>query len=190
MKKVLYLSLTLFLTAILIHCKDTNANFSPGPADPRILGTWQLIERQYSAAKDSFLVDSVLVPAQYVLDSTLKDGAYVKDSIYVNAHFVKDSVKVSYYADSLVVLPDTAKQTLSFGSDGKLIANGSQMTYYAPIKYFLIDSTVTNGLGINFYIYTNRANVAFWQGVSFQGKDLLLLPRCGGNCYSKFRKVN
>ena len=187
-KKVLYLSLVLFLTALLIECKE-NTDFSPGASDPRIAGTWQLIERRYPVDSAYYLKDTIVVQGAYMLDSTLVNGQYVKDSVFVPTHNVIDSIKVTKSVDSTRVYPTNPKQTLTFGTDGKLSANGTEMTYYSPIKYFRLDTTYRDSLFIDFFISTNRANVLFQQGLTVQGNTLMLLPRCDRLCYSKFVRV-
>ena len=188
MKKVLYLSLALFLTTLLIECKETN-EFSPGASDPRITGTWRLIERRYPVDSAYYLIDSVFVQGAYVFDSTLVNGQYVKDSVFVNDHYQRDSVKVSKSVDSTRTYSANPAQTLTFSADGKLSPSGAEMSYYNPIKYFRVDSTSSDGLGINLFITTNRATVPFRQGVAFQGDILMLLPRCDRYCFSKFVRV-
>jgi hypothetical protein len=187
-KKVLYLSLSLLLTTLLIECKETN-EFSPGASDARITGTWRLVERRYPVDSAYYLIDSVFVKGAYVVDSTFTNGHYVKDTVFVNDHYQRDSVKVSKSVDSVRTYSANPAQTLTFSADGKLSANGAEMSYYYPIKYFRVDSTSSDSLGINLFITTNRATVPFRQGVSFQGDILMLLPRCERPCYSKFIRV-
>ncbi|GAB4007413.1 hypothetical protein EXU85_33120 [Spirosoma sp. KCTC 42546] len=188
MKKVLYLSLSLLLTTLLIECKETN-EFSPGASDARITGTWRLTERRYPVDSAYYLFDSVFVKGAYVVDSTFTNGHYVKDTVFVKDHYQRDSILVSKSIDSTQKYSVNPAQTLTFSADGKLSANGAEMSYYYPIKYFRVDSTISDGLGINLFITTNRATVPFRQGVAFQGDVLTLLPRCDRLCYSKFVRV-
>lgn len=188
MKKVLYLSLSLILAALLIECKESN-DFSPGAADSRIAGTWRLAERLYPVNVDSLLIDSVLVTGQYKLDSTLVNGQYVKDTVRIKDYYQKDTIKITRSVDRLGTYSSRLPQTLTFSADGKLSASGDSMSYYFPIKYFRVDTTYPDSLFLNLYITTNRANVSFQQGLKFKTDTLLLLPRCGRLCYSKFVRV-
>lgn len=157
--------LILFLTVAgsSSGCKDADQAFSPGAGDPRIVGTWRLTERRFP-----------------------KDSTYSirRDSTVI----IRDT---SYYVTRRY--PVAPPQTLTFGSDGKLSANGSEMTYYYPIRYFRVDSTVrdTLGLSLNLYITTNRANVPFRQRVAFLQDTLALYQGCPGKepCYLKFLRV-
>ena len=148
------LGLFLVIAGFFVGCKDTNKEFSPGAGDPRVVGTWRLVERRfpkdstYSVRRDSI--------------STTRDTSY-------------------YVTNSYPVAPP---QTLTFGSDGKLSASGSEMTYYYPIRYFRVDSTV-----VTLYINTNHANVPFRQQVSFQNDTLKLSQSCDKPCYLKFLRV-
>lgn len=189
MKKIAYLSVALLLAAILIRCQDNTAVFSPGVSDPRIIGTWRLVERLYQSDSTYYRIDSVFVKGGYKKDSTLVNGVYVKDSVFVKDRYVKDSIRITQTIDTTRKYPGIPAQTITFASDGKLSINGTEMTYYAPIKYFRVDSTSQDSLGINLYITTNRATVPFRQGVSFRADTLFLLPRCERACYSKFLRV-
>ena len=188
MKKVLYLSLSLLLVTLLIACKETN-NFSPGASDSRITGTWRIVERRYPVNKDSLLIDSVFVQQHYEIDSTFKNGQYVKDSVLVKDGYRKDTLKITKSVDSTRLYSASQPQTLTFEADGKLSANGSEMSYYFPIKYFRVDTTYPDSLFLSLYVTTNRANVFFQQGLKFKADTLLLLPRCERLCYSKFVRV-
>ncbi|WP_227687005.1 hypothetical protein [Spirosoma arboris] len=116
------------------------------------------------------------------------NGHYVKDTIPIQDYYQKDTIKITKSVDSIRTYTANQPQTLTFNTDGKLSANGADMSYYYPIKYFRVDSTIQDGLGINLYITTNRATVPFRQGVAFRGDTLMLLPRCE-RCYSKFVRV-
>ncbi len=152
--------LSLFLVvAGFFGCKDTNQGFSPGAGDSRIVGTWRLYERRFP--KDSTY--SVRRDTTVVI----RDTAY-----YVTKRY-----------------PANLPQTLTFGRDGTLSANGSEMTYYYPIRYFRVDSTAQDSLGVNLFISTNRANVPFRQRVAFLRDTLLLEQRCSEHCYLKFVRM-
>lgn len=189
MKKVLYLSLTLLLTTLLIECKESDANFSPGASDPRITGTWRLVERLYPVIVNDTLIDSVSVGDYYKIDSTFVNNQYVIDSVLVKAHFEKDTIITTKSVDRTGHYSDRLPQTLTFNTDGKLSAKGDTMSYYYPIKYFLVDKTYPDSLFLNLYITTNRANVYFQQGLKFNADTMLLQPRCERRCYSKFVRV-
>lgn len=177
MKRItLFLSIYLALIGLLSNCKDTYQDFSPGAGDPRLVGTWQLAERRFP--KDSTIstininYDIIIVGKQQIKiarDSTVttRDTSFYATRFYSNA----------------------LRQTLSFSADGKLTAEGSEMSYYNPIKFYRVDSTYQEGLGVNLYINTNRANQYFRQGVAFEGEMLVLKPKCEGNCYLKFSRV-
>lgn len=189
MNKGVYLSFVLLLTSLLINCKDTTAEFSPGLGDQRVTGTWRLVERLYPVDSVYLRIDSVFIKGRYKVDSTLVNGQYVKDSVFIKDRFVKDSIRVTKSIDSTRKYAVAPPQTITFGTDGKLSATGTEMTYYAPIRYFRVDSTIQGGLGINLFITTNRATVPFRLGVSFQADTLVFLPRCERPCYSKFVRV-
>ncbi|QJW92455.1 hypothetical protein HNV11_22340 [Spirosoma taeanense] len=137
----------LVLAGFLVTCKDTAPVFSPGASDPRVTGTWQLVERR-------FLKDSLYTIRQDTTTIT-RDTSFFVTRRYAPA----------------------SPQTLTFATDGKLSAYGTEMTYYYPINYFRVDSTF-DGLGVDLFITTNRATVPFRQGVAFQGDTLVLLPKC------------
>lgn len=179
-KKVFSLAVSLFLVTLFMTCKETSTEFSPGAGDTRITGTWQLVERKFPVNVDSMLIDSFLVKAHYEIDSVTKDSVYRQD------YYKKSVVKLTRSVDSTVHYPGAPPQTLTFGTDGKLSANGSDMSYYYPIHYFRVDSTIQDGLGVNLYINTNRATVPFRISLRFQGDNLFLQPRCERSCYSKF----
>ena len=189
MRKVFHLSFTLLLMSTLIHCKDTTAEFSSGPGDPRITGTWQLVKRLYPIDSAYYRIDSVFIKGAYKIDSMLVNGRYKKDSVFIKAYYRRDSLRITKSIDVTRTYPAAPSQTITFETDGKLRANGSEMTYYAPIQYFRVDSTFQDGLGLNLFITTNRATVPFRQGLAFQGDTLLLLPRCDRLCFSKFVRV-
>lgn len=148
----------LVLIGIILGCKDTGLTFSPGAGDPRMVGTWRLVERRFP-----------------------RDSSY---SVKVDTITIRRDT--SFYATKRY--PATPTQTLIFGSDGSLNASGSEMTYYYPVKYFRVDSTY-EGLGVNLFISTNRANVPFRQNLEFRRDTLLLLPRCEQPCYLKLVRV-
>lgn len=132
----------------LVNCKGTDSAFSPGPGDPRVTGTWQLVERRF-----------------------LRDSTYS-----VRMDTLTTTRDTTYYA--LRRYPASPPQTLTFGADGSLSASGSEMTYYYPIRSFRVDSTADNGLGMDLFISTNRANIAFRQTLEFRQDTLVVLPRC------------
>jgi hypothetical protein len=188
-KKIVYLTVALLLAGILIRCQDNTAEFSPGASDPRIIGTWRLVERLYQSDSAYYRIDSVFVKGGYKIDSAIVNGVYIKDSVFVKDRYVKDSIRITKTIDVTRKYSVAYPQTITFAPDGKLSANGSEMTYYAPIKYFRVDSTSRDSLGVNLYITTNRATVPFRQGVAFRADTLLLLPRCERACYSRFLRV-
>ena len=142
-----YYFIFLLLTGFPTSCKDSSPEFSTGTGDRRITGTWQLLERRF-----------------------------IKDSVYtVRIDTITTTRDTIFYATKRY--PRTELQTITFGTDGKLSANGTEMTYYYPIRYFHVDSTFY-GLGLNLYISTNRANVPFRQGLEFRKDTLVLLPQC------------
>lgn len=153
------LSLFLAIAGFSIGCKDANQGFSPGAGDPRIVGTWRLYERRFP--KDS----TYSVRRDTV--TTIRDTAY-----YVTKRY-----------------PVIPPQTITFGSDGNLSAAGTEMTYYYPIRYFRVDSTAQDSLGVNLYITTNRANIPSRQGVKFLRDTLVLSQRCSDKCYLKLLRV-
>lgn len=188
MKKVVYLSLTLLLASLLIQCKDTTSSFSPGTADERITGTWQLVERRFQ--KDSLqLIDKDTTVVVRDTSSVLINGVLVKRDTLISTRQVTRTTR-NLTIDTILRFPTTPPQTLTFNTDGKLSATGSQMTYYSPIKYFRIDKTRPDSLLVDFFISTNGATVPFRQGLSIQQDVLMLKPNCGGvPCYSKFTRV-
>ncbi len=155
------LSLVLAIAGFVVGCKDANQAFSPGASDPRIVGNWRLYERRFP-----------------------KDSTYsVRQDTTI---IIRDT---SYYVTKRY--PATPLQTLTFGSDGNLSANGSEMTYYYPVRYFRVDSTFSDSLGVNLnlYITTNRANVPFQQKIKFSQDTLVLSQRCEKPCYLKFLRA-
>ena len=155
------LLLTLFLSIALAFsgCKDANQGFSPGPGDPRIVGTWRLYERRFP-----------------------------KDSTYsVRRDTITTTRDTSYYVTKRY--PATPPQTLTFQSDGSLSASGAEMTYYYPIRHFRVESTFQDSLGVNLYINKNNANVPFRQQVAFLNDTLVLKQRCDQPCYLKFLRM-
>ncbi|WP_338874186.1 hypothetical protein WBJ53_01005 [Spirosoma sp. SC4-14] len=177
MKKYILSIISCFvLIGFLADCQDAYKDFSPGAGDPRIVGTWQLIERRYPA-------DSML----YTLNINYSTVIVGQREVKVIRDTTISSRDTSFYATR--VYAPTIPQTLSFEADGKLTATGDQMTYYNPIKYYKVDSTYQDGLGVNLYISTNRANQYFRQGVAFGRDTLLLQPRCEDNCYLKLVRV-
>ena len=161
--RILQSCLLLILTAFLAGCKSTNQEFSPGAGDSRIVGTWQLLERRFPR-------DSVYTVRQ---DTTISTR---DTSFYVTKRY-----------------PTIPPQTLTFSSDGKLSASGTELTYYYPIRYFRVDSTLRDSLGVklgvNLYITTNRANVPFQQRVEFLRDTLVLKQQCEQPCYLKFLRL-
>jgi hypothetical protein len=151
----LFLSLFLAIAWVASACKDANQNFSPGPGDPRIVGTWRLYERRFP-----------------------------KDSIYtVRRDTITSTRDTSYYVTKRYsAIPP---QTLTFQSDGSLSASGTEMTYYYPIRHFRVDSTFQDSLGVNLYINTNQANVSLRQRIVFLNDTLVLKQRCDQPCYLK-----
>lgn len=190
MKKVVYLSLTLLLASLLICCKDTTSGFSPGTADERITGTWQLVERRFQ--KDSLqIIDKDTTVIVRDTSSVLISGVLVKRDTLITTRQVTRTTR-NLTIDTTLRYTASSQQTLSFDTDGKLTARGSQMTYYNPIKYFRIDKTYPDSLFIDFFISTNGATVPFRQGLSIQQDMLMLKPNCGDPehpCYSKFVRV-
>jgi hypothetical protein len=144
----------------LTYCKDPSMSFSTGAADTRIAGSWRLIERRFP--KDSII--------SYVINdtTTLRRDT----SFYVTRRY-----------------PATPLQTLTFNTDGTLSANGSEMTYYYPIRHFSIDATYPDSLSLRLYINTNQANVVFRQPIAFRQDTLLIRPVCEDYCYLKFLRV-
>ncbi|GAB4026185.1 hypothetical protein GCM10028773_54410 [Spirosoma koreense] len=168
--------LTFMLTSLLLACKTTT-DFSPGTAEPRITGTWRLYERRFP--KDS----SFTIRIKRDSLAIVQDTSLVKsDSIYVRRDTSYISVKK--YSS----LPS---QTLTFDADGKLAYVGTEMTYYAPYKYYRIDKTYPDSLFINLVIQTNGASVSVRQGLEFRRDTLLLKPNCNDvlPCYSKLLRV-
>lgn len=188
MKKVVYLSLTLLLASLLIQCKDTTSSFSPGTADERITGTWQLVERRFQ--KDSLqIIDKDTTVIVQDTSSVLINGVLVKRDTLITTRQVTRTTR-NLTIDTTQRYPATSQQTLTFNTDGKLTAAGSQMTYYSPIRYFRIDKTYPDSLLVDFFISTNGATVPFRQGLSIQQDVLMLKPNCGDfRCYSKFVRV-
>ncbi|AUD03002.1 hypothetical protein [Spirosoma pollinicola] len=191
MKKVFYLSLTLFLASLLVNCKDTTAAFSPGAGDARITGTWRLVERLYPINVDYYVQDSFYVAEHYKKDSLFQNGLFVgiKDSVLVPGQYQKTSIKVTKSVDTTRQYAANPAQTLTFGTDGQLTSEGAEMTYYLPTKYYRVDTTYPDSLFLNLYISTNRTTVAFAQGVKIEAQTLTILPRCERACYSKFVRV-
>ena len=149
------------ISGFIVGCRDANQGFSPGAGDPRIVGSWRLYERRFP-----------------------KDSTYsVRQDTTI---IIRDT---SYYVTKRY--PATPPQTLTFGSDGNLSASGSEMTYYYPIRYFRVDSTFRDSLGVNLnlYITTNRANVPFQQQALFSQDTLVLSQRCDQPCYLKFLRA-
>jgi len=175
-KHILSFFTCLWLIGFLADCKDAYKDFAPGAGDPRIVGTWQLVERRYPT-------DSTL----YTLNINYSTVVIGQRVVRVVRDTTVSSRDTAFYATR--VYAPTVPQTLSFEADGKLTATGDEMTYYSPIKYYKVDSTYQDGLGVNLYISTNRANQYFRQGVVFGRDSLLLKPKCDDNCYLKFFRV-
>ena len=191
MKNVLYASIFLLLASLLIDCKDNSPGFSPGSADPRIVGTWRLVERRFPVDSVYLRIDSFFVKGSTKIDSMLVNGQYRRDTIITKDRFVKDTVRATKSIDTTRRYAATPPQLITFAADGKLSANGTEMTYYYPFGFFRVDSAGLDGvreLGINLYITTNGATVPSRQGVAFGRDTLTFLPRCEPlrPCYSKF----
>ncbi len=186
MKNVVYLTLTLFLASLLIDCKDTTSGFSPGAGDPRITGTWRLVERRFQ--KDSVqIIDRDTVITRRDTGTIYRDGKAIKfDTLNKSKTTYRTTRNLTI--DTTLYYSATPPQTITFNSDGQLSVDGSQMTYYTATKYYRVDATYPDSLFLKLYINTNRANVAFQQGLKIQGDMLTLLPFCDP-CYSKFIRV-
>lgn len=186
-KKIVYLSLSLLLASLLIDCKDTATNFSPGPGDSRVTGTWQLVERYY--LKDS--TKSVLTKVVVTRDTSILVGnpPVKKDTVINGIDTVFVRRDTSFYTTKRYATAPA--QTLTFGTDGQLTPNGSEMTYYTSTKYYRVDTTYPDSLFINFFINTNRATIPVRQRLVVQQDVLMLLTNCNQTlpCYSKFVRV-
>lgn len=113
--------------------------------------------------------------------------AIVQDTSRIKSDSVYIRRDTTFYTTKRYGSP--VPQTLSFDANGGLTNNGTEMTYYAPIKYFRINQTYPDSLLIDFFINTNRANVSFRQGLEFRRDTLVLKPRCDRPCYSKLLRV-
>ncbi|GAB2571356.1 hypothetical protein [Spirosoma areae] len=170
-----------------MECADKTTGFSPGAGDMRITGVWQLVERGFvrdsikSVPTETFITRRDSVKVQVGGQTILKD-TLITERVIVNIRRDTSFYRTQRY-------PASPPQTLAFETDGKLIANGPEMTYYSSIKHYRVDTTYPDSLGINFFIGTNGATVAFRQGLAFRRDTLLLLPRCEQKCYSKFVRV-
>lgn len=189
MKKTVYLSLALLLASLLIECKDTATSFSPGPGDSRITGTWQLVERYFLKDSVNSVLTEVLVPRDTSILVTVGGQPIVKDTVIMVKGIVFVKRDTSFYTTKQYT--PTPAQTLTFSTDGQLSPSGSEMTYYAPIKYYRVDATYPDSLFINFFINTNRTTIAFRQRMLVQQDMLMLLTNCNQTqpCYSKFVRV-
>lgn len=189
MKKTVYLSLALLLASLLIECKDTATSFSPGPGDSRITGTWQLVERYFLKDSVNSVLTEVLVSRRDSVLVTVGGQVIKKDSLITEKDTVFVKRDTSFYTTKQY--PPTPTQTLTFGTDGQLTPGGSEMTYYAPIKYYRVDATYPDSLFINFFVNTNRTTIAFRQRMLVQQDMLMLLTNCNQTqpCYSKFVRV-
>ena len=187
MKNVFYLSFGLFLASLLINCKDTTSGFSPGAGDPRITGTWRLVERRFQ--KDSVqIIDRDTTIIRRDTGTIYRDGKPIKfDTLNKSKTTYRTSRNLTI--DTTQQYSASPPQTITFDTDGKLSVNGSQMTYYTATKYYRVDATYPDSLFLNLFINTNRANVALKQGLKIQGDILTLLPFCERPCYSKFARV-
>lgn len=190
-KNVFYASIFLLLASLLIDCKDTSPGFSSGAGDPRIVGTWRLVERRFPIDSVYLRIDSFFVKGSTRIDSMLVNGQYKRDTIITKDGYKKDTIRASKSIDTTRRYAATPPQLLLFAADGKLSASGSEMTYYYPFGYFRVDSADVDGvrtLGINLFITTNGATVPSRQGVRFGRDTLTFLPRCDRpqRCYSKF----
>lgn len=172
---ILFLAVTGFVTS----CKKTSQDFSPGAGDPRIIGTWQLVERRFPK-------DSTYKTPYY---STRPDTIITnRDTVYTTrpdtSYVPRDT---SYYVTKRY--PARPPQTLTFDEAGNLSANGSEMTYYYPIRKFRVETTFEDSLGVNLYVNTNGANFSFRQRVTFLPDTLVLSQRCDQPCYLKLVRV-
>ena len=189
MKNTVYLSLILLLACLLIDCKDTTTSFSPGPGDSRVTGTWRLVERYYSKDSVKSILTEVLVSRRDCVLVTVGGQLIKKDSLITEKDTVFVKRDTSFYTTKYYAT--TPAQTLTFGTDGQLTPSGSEMTYYAPIKYYRVDATYPDSLFVNFFINTNRATIPFRQRLLVQQDMLMLLTNCNQTlpCYSKFVRV-
>ncbi|WP_144051809.1 hypothetical protein [Fibrisoma limi] len=159
-RHLLAYSWLLVVAGFVIGCSsDPTASFSTGPGDPRVVGTWRLAER-------GFFQDSVY-------------------SIRVDT--------VSYNRDTTFYVtrryPTTNPQTLTFEADGKLTAEGNEVSYYRPISNYRVDPDAlrpdSDTLRLNLFISTNGANVRFQQALRVRQDSMLIIPPCN-SCYLKF----
>ena len=159
-RHLLACSWLLIVAGFVIGCSsDPTASFSTGPGDPRVVGTWRLAER-------GFFQDSVY-------------------SIRVDT--------VSYNRDTTFYVtrryPTTNPQTLTFEPDGKLTAEGNEVSYYRPINKYRVDPDAlrpdSDTLRLNLFISTNGANVRFQQALRVRQDSMLIIPPCN-SCYLKF----
>lgn len=187
MKRYFLLLGSLLPLTLFYQCTNPNANLSPGPGDPRVIGTWQLVERHYP--KDS--VKTVLtinrITRRDSIVVTVGGKPVKKDTLItrVDTLFVRRDTsfyKTQYY-------PATPAQTLRFESDGKLGATGSEMSYYRAYPYYRVDRTYPDSLLIDLLIRTNGATSAVRQGLTLRSDSLIINHRCDYPCYSKFRRV-
>ncbi len=174
----------ILLTASLLACRDYSPAFTPGPDDPRLTGTWQLAERRFR--KDStFSVTTIIERTRRDTGTIIKDGQAIRfDTVAIIREPIRTPRDTSF--DVLRRYPATPPQTLTFGADGRLAANGSEMTYFNPIRTFLLDKTFADSLSINFFIATNGANVPSRMRLAFRRDTLVLLPGCETPCWLKF----
>lgn len=164
--KTILLSSAFFvvLITLLAGCKDTYQNFSPGTADPRIVGKWQLVERRFQ--KDS--------------------------SFTVRVDTINSRRDTSFMTTKQYPLPSA--QTLTFGPDGKLSAGGSEMTYYYPINYFRVDSTydglgVTLFISTNRANVPFRQGLRFRRDTLVLLPNCIRRDQCDSTTYLKFIRL-
>ncbi|MCX6213650.1 hypothetical protein [Spirosoma sp.] len=189
MRNVFYLSLTLLLACLLIDCKNNAASFSPGPGDPRLTGTWQLVERYFSKDSTKSILTVNLNVRHDTIQVTVGGQTVRKDTTITKLDTIFVRRDTSFYTTKRY--PAVPPQTLTFGADGQLASSGTEMTYYRSIKYFRVDTTYPDSLFVNFFISTNGANTPFQQRFVVQQDMLMLLSNCNQAqpCYSKFVRV-
>lgn len=163
------------LAGLLPACTSRSTEFSPGPSDTRLTGTWQLYERRFS--KDSTYTFRIKRDSLSIVQDTSRIKS---DSIYIR----RDT---TFYTTRRY--PVAIPQTLSFDTDGKLTYAGTEMTYYAPYPHYRINKTYPDSLLIDLVINTNGANVAVRQGLEFRRDTLVLKPRCDQPCYTKLLRT-
>ncbi|AQG81336.1 hypothetical protein AWR27_19635 [Spirosoma montaniterrae] len=172
------------MTGSLLACRDYTPAFTPGPDDPRLTGTWRLAERRFRKDSTFSVTDTNKIPRRDT-GTIIRDGKAIRfDTVATIIETIRTPRDTSF--DVLRRYPATPPQTLTFGADGRLTANGSEMTYFNPIRTFLLDRTFPDSLFINLYIATNGANVPSRMRLAFQRDTLTLLPGCETPCWLKF----